>query len=380
MSKTGVALLGASGSIGKNTLEILRSKAGVFELVGFSVHENLEEYYRIIEEFRPKLAVITGNKRIQDPPIPTLYGKEGLVQLASCDEVKIIVVATSGNIGVYPTITGLRLGKRVALANKETLVSFGQVVVEEWKNSEGELIPIDSEHSALFQLFQKFKDDVEELILTASGGPFRNFTREEMGRVKIEDVLKHPVWKMGAKITVDSATLMNKGLEVIEAHWLFGMPPEKIKVLVHPQSIIHGLVKLRDGAYVAHLSYPDMKIPIQYALSYPERWECPFVDLELFNKNLEFYPPDTAKFPLLALAYRVLEEGGIKPCVMNAANDVAVSAFLNGKIGFLDIEKVVMEVTNSFSNEKFINLEVLEYYDLLARSKAQEIVERISKI
>jgi 1-deoxy-D-xylulose-5-phosphate reductoisomerase len=379
MTEKGVALLGASGSIGKNTLEVLRKHREEFRLVAFSVHQNLDEYYAIIEEFEPKLAVVTGDKKVENPPIPTLYGKEGLIEASLREDVDIIVVATSGNIGVYPTLYGLRNGKRVALANKETLVSFGAMVMQEVRRGRGELIPIDSEHSALFQLFSQYSSEIAELYLTASGGPFRNLSREEMKDVKKSQVLAHPVWKMGSKITVDSATLMNKGLEVIEAFWLFDIPPEKIRVLIHPQSIVHGLLKLKDGAYVAHLSYPDMKIPIQYALTYPKRAEMEFVPFTLFNKTLEFYEPDFNKFPLLKLAYKVLQEGGIKPCIMNAANDVAVEAFLKEEIDFLDIEKVVMETVSYFSNVSSISLEILESFDFEARLKAREVVKRIKR-
>ncbi|MDI6851033.1 MAG: 1-deoxy-D-xylulose-5-phosphate reductoisomerase [bacterium] len=380
MGRSRVALFGATGSIGTNTLRVISKYREKFELVAFSVHENLEGYYRIIKEFEPKVAVVTGNLKISSPPITTIYGKEGLIEVSEREDVDVIVVATSGNIGVYPTIHGLKRGKRVALANKETLVSFGTIVKETWLNSSGELIPIDSEHSALFQLFEKYKRDMDVLILTASGGPFRTLTRKEMEKVTIEDVLKHPVWRMGKKITVDSATLMNKGLEVIEAYWLFDLPPEKIKVLIHPQSIVHGMLKLRDGAFVAHMSYPDMKIPIQYALTYPERWECDFVQLDLTEVGaLEFYKPDFDRFPLLNLAYEMLKAGGVMPCVMNAANDVAVDAFLKGYISFLDIERVVIETCLSFENVENITLETLENYDIRAREKAREILDSIKK-
>lgn len=380
MKRTRIALLGATGSIGNNTLEVLRKLSDRFELVAFSVHENLDGFLKIAREFNPRFGIITGNARLPSPPIKTLYGKEGLIEAATSKDVDVVVVATAGNIGVFPTIYGLKSGKRVALANKETLVSFGAIVVEELQKSRGELIPIDSEHSALFQLFTKFGSEVEKLVLTASGGPFRTFSREQMEKVSLDDVLKHPVWRMGKKITVDSATLMNKGLEVIEAHWLFTLPSRKIDVVIHPQSVVHGLLKLRDGAYVSHMSYPDMKIPIQYALTYPERCECPFVSLDLFSlRPLEFYEPDFNRFPLLKLAYQVLESGGIMPCIMNAANDIAVETFLKGEIMFLDIEKVVFKVVESFTNVGRINLEVLESADAEARAKALEFVNTLKK-
>ena len=290
-----------------------------------------------------------------------------------------VLVSTSGIIGVFPTIRALREGKRVALANKETLVSFGPVVKREWEKSDGELIPVDSEHSALWQLIENRKEEIEKIFLTASGGPFRTYSYNELKNVKVEDALKHPTWRMGRKITIDSATLMNKGLEVIEAYWLFDFSPQKIEVLIHPQSIVHGLVELKDGAYIAHLSVPDMKIPILYALSYPDRLETPTKRLNLLDvKNLGFEKPDKHKFRCLDLAYKALHEGGTVPAVMNAANEEAVNSFLENKISFLDIPHVIEEVMEIHRKESGYEIEELLEADRWARIESSKVIHSLS--
>jgi len=269
MKKINIALLGASGSIGQNTLEVLRFHKDRFNLIAVSVHRNIKKLEEIIQEFKPRYAVITSEVNYSKKDIKILRGIDGLKEVAALPDVDTVVVATAGTVGVFPTINALRSGKRVALANKETLVSFGGIVKKIESESSGEIIPVDSEHSAIFQLFTRFeREEIQDIVLTASGGAFRNLSREDMKRVTMEDALKHPTWSMGKKITVDSATLMNKGLEVIEAYWLFSMDLEHIKVVIHPQSIVHGMLTLKDGAIVAHLSIPDMKIPIQYALKH----------------------------------------------------------------------------------------------------------------
>jgi 1-deoxy-D-xylulose-5-phosphate reductoisomerase len=375
-----VAILGVTGSIGQNALRVLEIHRNRFELFGVSAHRNMEKLKEVVEKFKPKIVVVTDPK-IEEIPFEAkiLRGKEGLEELASHREVDIILVSTSGTIGVFPTIVALREGKRVALANKETLVSFGPVVKREWRRGKGELIPVDSEHSALWQLIGDKRDEIERIFLTASGGPFREYSYEELKKVKVEDALQHPTWKMGKKITVDSATLMNKGLEVIEAHWLFDIPSEKIEVLIHPQSIIHGLVELKDGAYLAHLSVPDMKIPILYALSYPERLETPTRRLDLLEvKNLNFEKPDKERFRCLTLAYRALQEGGTLPAVMNASNEEAVKAFLENKIGFLEIPHIIERVMESHGKGKGEELEELLEADRWARGESQKIIQTLS--
>ncbi len=376
-AKKKIALLGATGSIGTNTLQIIREHPDKFELFAVSTHTNTKKLSEIIEEFAPHYAVITGEIKFECEKCRILYGTDGLREVASHPDVDIVLVATLGTIGIFPTIEGLRSGKRIALANKETLVAFGSVVKRELENSRGELVPVDSEHSALFQLLNAWRGNAESIVLTASGGPLRKLPRKEMEKVTIEMVLNHPTWRMGKKITVDSATLMNKGLEVIEAHWLFGFTPEKIEVLIHPQSIIHGMLKLRDGAIVAHLSLPDMKIPIQYALTYPERIPSPVPTVNLAEiSSLTFEEPDYERFPLLKVAYEVLKLGKGYPAVMNAANDEAVHAFLDGRISFISIEKVIKSVLDEF---KGINesLEELLECDEWARLKAREIINSL---
>ncbi len=364
-----IAVLGASGSIGRQTLDVIRRLN--LNLVAISVHNNSKALKEIVDEFKPVKAVITGNA---EPPsgIDVSYGKEGLIEIANMPEVEIIVVATNGIVGVYPTMEGLKNGKRVALANKETLVSFGPFIKP--LMSKGELIPVDSEHSSAFQILKDLKkDEVKKLILTASGGPFRNWNIEDIRKAKPEDALKHPTWRMGRKITVDSATLMNKGLEVIEAHFLFDIPPDNIEVRIHPQSVIHAIVVLKDNSFKMHASIPDMRIPIQYAITYPERYETPIKEYDF--GVLELLPVDTRKFPALDLAYKSLKLGGTYPAVMNASNEVAVYSFLEGKINFYGITEVVERV---IEENPFGKAEKFEEYleaDKWARNRAKEIIE-----
>jgi len=348
MNKKNLAILGASGSIGRQTLDVARHLG--LNVVAISVHDNTEFLHKVVEEFKIRKVAITGKA---EPPkgVDVYYGKDGLIEISTLPEVDIVVVATNGIIGVFPTIEALKKGKRVALANKETLVSFGPFVKEVLRF--GELIPVDSEHSSFFQLFQGTKrEEVKKLVLTASGGPFRNWRKEEIERARVEDALKHPTWNMGKKITVDSATLMNKGLEVIEAHFLFDIPPDMIEVKIHPQSVIHAMLVLKDNSIKIHASKPDMRIPIQYAITYPERFDSQVEEFEF--GNLEILPVDREKFPALDLAYRALRLGGTYPAVLNAANEVAVYAFLEGKLSFYGITDIVGRVLeeNPFKNAK----------------------------
>lgn len=358
MGKINLALLGATGSIGRQTLDIIDRFRDRINLIGFSVHKNVQYIEEIVKRFNASYAVITSDLEYKSDKVKVLYRKEGLIELVSLPEVDTILVATLGTIGIYPTLQGLKLNKKVLLANKETLVSFGDFVKEV---KQGLLIPVDSEHSALFQLLENRRDETEEIILTASGGPFRKLSYEELERVRPEDALKHPTWNMGAKITIDSATLMNKGFEVIEAYYLFDFPPEKIKVIIHPESIIHGMIKLKDNAILAHMSYPDMRIPIQYAIFYPERAANKALKTIDFTKIncLNFEPPDTKRFPLLSLAYEALKQGMPYPACINAANDIAVFAFLEGRIKFTDIYKAVEFAFNK-CNKGYNTLEDVE--------------------
>ena len=370
MIKKNLAILGASGSIGRQTLDVARRLK--LNVVAISVHDNTEFLHRIVEEFGVKKVAITGKA---EPPkgVEVYYGKEGLVEISTLPEVEIVVVATNGTIGIFPTIEALKKGKRVALANKETLVSFGPFVKEVLRF--GELIPVDSEHSSAFQLLHGTKnEEIKKLILTASGGPFRNWTKEEIEKASVEDALKHPTWKMGKKITVDSATLMNKGLEVIEAHFLFDLPPDKIEVKIHPQSIIHAILVLRDNSMKIHASKPDMRIPIQYAITYPERFESPVEEFDF--GNLEILPVDREKFPALDLAYKALELGGTYPAVLNAANEVAVYSFLEGKLSFYGITEVVGRVLEENPFRSATKFEDYLEADLWARERAKEMINK----
>ncbi|NPB03461.1 MAG: 1-deoxy-D-xylulose-5-phosphate reductoisomerase [Thermotogae bacterium] len=365
-----VALFGASGSIGRQTLDVVRRLG--HRLVAISVHNNTEALAQIYREFKPKYVVITGKAKPPEGP-KVLYGREGLVEVAKSDDVDTLVIATNGIVGVFPTIEALKEGKRVALANKETLVSFGPFVREVMPM--GELIPVDSEHSSAFQLLQNLhRDEIKKLILTASGGPFRTWSKEDIAKAKPEDALRHPTWRMGRKITVDSATLMNKGLEVIEAHFLFDLPADRIDVRIHPQSAIHAMILLKDNSLKMHVSRPDMRIPIQYALTYPQREEIDVPPYDLGTFTLEM--PDMERFPALALAYESLNRGGTYPTVLNAANEVAVFAFLDGKIPFYGITNIVRHIMeeNPFSHET--TFEGFLEADSWARRRARQLIEK----
>ncbi len=377
MQRINLALLGATGSIGTQTLDIIRTFKDRVNLIGFSVHTNTEAIGKIAEEFGSEYAVVTSeNVSYDNKNLKILRGQKGLIELVSLPEVDTVLVATLGTVGIYPTLQALKLNKRVLLANKETLVAFGEFVRA---IKTGTLIPVDSEHSALFQLLEDRKEETEHIILTASGGPFRHLSKEELDKVTPEMALKHPTWNMGAKITIDSATLMNKGLEVIEAHYLFGFSPDKIKVMIHPQSIIHGMIKLKDNAYLAHMSFPDMRVPIQYAMFYPERIENNrFRDVNFFELgSLEFEKPDFSRFPLLELAYEALSRGMPYPACITAANDIAVFAFLQQKIKFTDIYRIVEKAFDRCKNpaETIEDIENIMYE---VREYAKESVQRIS--
>ncbi len=342
-----VSILGSTGSIGTQTVEIVREHPSEFRVVGLTCHGNIELLKKQIDELNPEaVAVFEGEKadRLIDElqaGIPVYNGMDGLIKIAQLQKADTVVNALVGSIGVLPTVKGIEAGKDIALANKETLVTAGEIVMGKVRKHNIRLMPIDSEHSAIFQCLRGEKiEDVASITLTCSGGPFRNFkTKNEFENIKPQDALKHPTWNMGAKITVDSATLMNKGFEVIEAHWLYGVDYDKIKVAVHPQSIVHSFVEFKDRSVLAQIGFPDMRIPIQYALSYPQR---------LANKVSRPFDPVTAGeltfseankelFPCLGYAYKAGKIGGTMPCVLNAADEVAVRMFLEGKIRFLEI-------------------------------------------
>jgi len=346
--KKRIAILGSTGSIGTQTLEVIAAHSEHFEVETLTAHNNMELLAQQAIRFQPN-AVVIGNReqysRLKEAlaqyPVKVFAGYDAIAQVAAMPSVDMVVAAMVGFSGLTPVVKAIEAGKHIALANKETLVAAGELVTRLAIKHKVALLPVDSEHSAIFQCLQGERyNSIEKIILTASGGPFRTKTAEELEYVTKDEALRHPSWNMGAKITIDSATLMNKGLEVIEARWLFDVPAERIEVLVHPQSVIHSMVQFGDGSVKAQMGVPDMKVPIQYALSYPHRLDSDFPRLN-FDKyaSLSFEKPDIHRFPALALAYQALKDGGNRPCVMNAANEAAVEAFLNGRIGFTDIPR-----------------------------------------
>lgn len=371
-----IVILGSTGSIGKNALEIIRNKKEEFKVIGLSANSNHKLICEQIEEFKPKYVSIgteEGKKIIEEkfPEVKVYVGREGLKKLGQIEEMDIILIAVIGAIGIEATSEAIKLGKRIALANKETMVAGGDYINKLLKeNPKSEIIPVDSEHSAIFQsLMAGKKSQVKNLIITASGGTFRGKKLEDLKDVTVEQALKHPNWSMGRKITVDSSTLVNKGLEVIEAHQLFGMDYDKIKVVIHPQSIIHSLVEYDDNAVIAQLGVTDMKLPIQLAFTYPDRIENSCLDtLDLLKVgNLTFEAPDREVFKGLDLAYRAGRIGKSMPTVLNAANEIAVELFLNKKIKFLDIYKIIEKAMDSHKVEDIDDLDSILRIDQATR-------------
>lgn len=346
-----LTVLGSTGSIGRQTLDVVRHAEGrlkIHALVAAKSVGLMEEQARL---FRPAVVVMMDEAaarelrgRLRDLPIKVEQGMASIINSVVDTHVDTVVTALSGRIGLEPTLAAIEAGKTIALANKETLVAGGELVMSTARKMKCPILPVDSEHSAIFQCLEENPETIEKIILTASGGPFFGWSREKLATVTLKEALNHPNWDMGAKITIDSATMMNKGLEVIEAHYLFNMDYDAIEVLIHPQSVIHSMVEYRDGSVLAQLGRPDMRLPIQYALSYPTRWKNPFERLDLRGKTLTFHEPDLANFPALAMAYQVGRRGGTLPAVMNAANEVVVSAFLHKKISYLGIHDIVEKV------------------------------------
>ncbi len=354
--KKKIAILGSTGSIGTQALEVIDKINDDIEVIALSAGNNIDLISKQIEKYSPKIVSVKTkedavNLQKKYPLIQILYGDEGLIKIADIENINIILVAVSGKIGLKPTIRAIQNKKDIALANKETLVMAGDIVMKLAKENNVRILPVDSEHSAIFQCINK-REEVKHLIITSSGGPFRNSTIEEMENANLDDALAHPRWNMGKKITVDSATLMNKGLEVIEAHHLFNFDYDDIKVIVHPQSYIHSAVEYKDGSIIAQIGNPSMHIPIQYALTYPKRVEG--IETESFDfikaAKFEFYKPDLEKFPSLALAFKAGKLGGTYPVCMNAANEEAVFAFLEKKIKFLDIYNITKQVFDSYNS------------------------------
>lgn len=375
-----ICILGATGSIGTQTADVIKSEKSDFMLHSFSSNRNSAKTIELIREFKPKYVAMTDQSAFlavreycKDKKYPTevLYGMEGLNAMVSMEEVDMVVTSVVGMVGLSPTMHAIKAGKDIALANKETLVVAGNLIMNEAKKRSVRILPVDSEHGAVFQCLQgNDRKSASNLLLTASGGPFRGRHLDELQHITVEEALCHPKWNMGKKISIDSATLMNKGLEVIEAHWLFGFDYDNIKVIIHPQSIIHSMVEYIDGSVMAQLSNPDMRLPIQYALNYPERKTSVIRKLNFYElKSLTFEKPDMDTFRCLELAYEAGRTGGTMPAIMNAANEAAVALFLNKKIRFLDIQKIIencmvkFTLTKDFSIDDVILLdrEVKEY-------------------
>jgi 1-deoxy-D-xylulose-5-phosphate reductoisomerase len=381
-SRRKVAILGSTGSIGCSTLEVVAA-TNHCQVFGLSARSQLDTLVDQARQFQPNYLVASDAERAAQfdwADIPkncqVLVGEQGLIELATSPEVDIVVAAIVGSAGLQSTWAALEAGKTVALANKETLVVAGPLVTALAKKTGATILPVDSEHCAVFQAIQAGRpSEVERIILTASGGPFRRHTKQQLQQVTVEDALAHPTWDMGPKITVDSATMMNKALEIIEARWLFDLPPEKIDVVVHPQSIVHSLVEYVDGAVLAQMSPPDMKLPIQYALTYPERHRGPAAKLDLNESfSLDFEPPDYDRFPALLLGKQVAQAGGTSGAVLNAANEAAVAEFLDGKLAFTEIVPACREVLDQHNFDPNPTLDQLLELDRWAR---QEIMKWI---
>ena len=362
-----IAILGSTGSIGQQALDIIRATPNELQVVALTGGKNLELLERQISEFQPKLLCSSVKPDFS-------YGVEflSMEEIASHPEVNFVIVATSGKAGLSPTLAALKAGKMVALASKEVLVMAGEIVVPEASLNQAQILPVDSEHSAIWQCLQGEENKAQRLFLTASGGPFYHYSQPQLSKVTPAQALHHPIWKMGKKVTIDSATLMNKGLEVIEAHWLFSFPFDSIEILIHPQSIVHSIVEFRDGSLKAQLSSPDMRLPIQYALSYPQRWpnsELPRLDWNEIH-SLNFEPVDYDKFPCLKLALDAGKLGGTYPAVLCAADEVAVELFLNHRISFTDIPKIVQRTLEQHQNIAHPSLEQILSADNWAREYA----------
>ena len=380
-----VSILGSTGSIGRQSLDII-SRLPEIRVAALTAGTSVERMAQQCREFAPELAVMATQEsakalaeELSDLPIRISWGEEGLIEAATLDSVDCVITAVVGMVGLKPTLAALKMGKRIGLANKETMVCAGELVMAEADKSGAEIIPVDSEHSAIYQCLMGSADrrEVKKLILTCSGGPFFGMTREQLEKVTKADALKHPNWKMGAKITIDCATLMNKGLEVIEAMRLYRMPLEKMQVVIHRQSIIHSMVEFVDGAVMAQMGTPDMRLPIQLALTYPERTECPVEPLDLLKCGaLTFSAPDLENFPCLALAFRCASLGGTACPVMNGANEEAVAMYLRDEIGFYDIYRLVAQAVEEVPFIAEPTLEEILESDRLAREAVRRFAKR----
>ena len=377
-----ISLLGSTGSIGTNVLDVIERNPEKFQIFGMSAGNNVDLFAKQIRKFKPRVVALFDTKkiptlkeRIADLDIEILSGEEGTIAVATLPEADVVVSGVMGSAGLLPAIHALKSGKNLALANKETLVIAGELVLREAKKTNSQIIPIDSEHSAIFQVLNgEKKERIKKIILTASGGPFRTFSFDQMETVTVKDALKHPNWDMGAKITIDSSTMMNKGLEYIEAKWLFGVNTP-VEIIVHAQSIIHSMIEFVDTSIIAQLGIPDMRVPIAYALTYPDRFECDLPSLDLTTMgNLTFEAPDFERFPCLQLAIDAMEIGKTMPAVLNAANEIAVQAFLEELISYKDIAELIRMVMQNHNPSPLKELQDVLIADRWAREETTKLV------
>lgn len=382
--KKQICILGSTGSIGTQALDVIRQHPDLYEAYALTANDSVEKLAEQAREFNPAAVVIANEARYEelkaklaDTDVKVYAGHKALCEIVEAGPVDMVLAALVGFAGLEPTIRAIKARKKICLANKETLVVAGELILDLVSKYHVDLLPVDSEHSAIFQcLVGEEMNEVDKILLTCSGGPFRNFTHEQLLTVTAADALRHPTWKMGAKITIDSASLMNKGFEVMEAKWLFGVPAEKIEVLVHPQSVVHSGVQFKDGVVKAQLGVPDMRLPIQYAFSFPKRLPLNGDRLDLFStRKLEFFKPDVQKFPCLRLAYGALGEGGNMPCILNAANEVANAAFRRGECSFLGMAEVIERTMRQASFDKTPNLDTYFQTDAEARQIAASLLK-----
>lgn len=383
--KKQICILGSTGSIGTQALDVIEQHADLYEAYCLTANNRYEELAAQARKFKPAAVVIANESlyeplcRLLDdcPEVKVYAGKAALDEIVQAEPIDMVLTALVGFAGLSPTIQAIKAHKKVCLANKETLVVAGELICKLAQQYHVPILPVDSEHSAIFQsLVGEDDNEIEKILLTASGGPFRTFTPEQMKDVTAADALKHPTWEMGAKITIDSATMMNKGFEVIEAKWLFGVPAEKIQVLIHPQSIVHSAVQFVDGGVKAQLGVPDMRLPIQYAFSFPKRLHLDGARLDLFHQPLEFFEPDFTKFKCLALAYESIRQGGNMPCVVNAANEVVNEAFRQGRCTYLGMADVIEKTMERVAFDAAPTFETYVETDAAARRMANELITK----
>lgn len=381
--KKQIAILGSTGSIGTQALQVIDEHPDLFEAYCLTANNRVKELAEQARRYNPAAVVIANEDKYEElkslladlPDIKVYAGKQAIDEIVEAGPIDMVLTAMVGFAGLNPTIHAIKAHKKICLANKETLVVAGELICELAQKYHAPIIPVDSEHSAIFQsLAGEGDNEIEKILLTASGGPFRNFTKEQLATVTKADALKHPTWSMGAKITIDSATMMNKGFEVIEAKWLFGVPADKIQVLIHPQSIVHSAVQFADGAVKAQLGVPDMRLPIQYALTYPDRIHLNEDRLDLFKQPLEFFEPDLDKFRCLALAFEAIKKGGNMPCIVNAANEIVNRGFLEDKCGFTQMSDIIEKTMSRVSFSSAPDYDIYVSTDAEARRVATELL------